>query len=130
MSNELRLDPQFPIPNKLDLLEEGEKLITKISHILQDRRMQQASLALSAINVLVAADPVMATMKFGYKMRQTMFPLCKDGHKIYYGGGGCDKCPKHGCNVYPVEDDESIAWCPICLSFVPRRDNNIVLVKL
>ena len=107
-----------PFP-QFNIREETKKIINKIKYILEDRRVQQASLTISAINILVAADPVMASLKLEYKVLRTMFPLEKNGHKICYGGG-CDKCPTHGCNVYPVEDDETIAWCPLCLSFVSR----------
>lgn len=60
------------------MVESGKKAYNKVQEIIDDRRVRQASLALSSINILISSDPVLASCKYAIKVQRKMFPIKKE----------------------------------------------------
>lgn len=72
-------NPLTAIAEGLDsMVESGRKAYNKVQEIIDDRRVRQASLALSSINILISSDPVLASCKYAIKVQRKMFPIKKE----------------------------------------------------
>lgn len=95
----------------------GQDLYNYANEIVEDKRIQICSLSISAINVLVSSDPVLASCKFATKQLQMMFPRKKRGYTIDYRNPFYEKCPTHHCKTYHVKETSTLVWCPLCMDF-------------
>lgn len=100
------------------LLSKGHDFFSDAKNAIEDRRVQQASIALSYINILVSTDPVLATAKFTTSTLRKMFPVKKRGYTIDYSEPYCECCPRHKCKTYRVKETTTLVWCPLCMDFL------------
>lgn len=101
-----------------NLIEKGQEIYANIKEVLEDRRIEYASLSLSAIKILISSDPVLATCQFALKRQRMMFPLKKNGYTIDYSNPFNEPCPTHGCKTYRVKETSFLVWCPLCMDFL------------
>ena len=97
------------------MIETGKKVCNKVQEIVDDRRVQQASLALSSINILISSDPVLASCKYVIKVQRKMFPMKKGEYYIDYNKPLYETCPTHKCKTYRIKDTHGVVWCPMCM---------------
>lgn len=102
----------------MSITDSVQDVYSDIKIRMEDRRIQRASLAISAIKVLVAADPVMSTMQFTVKALQAMFPMKKGDYTIDYSNPYFESCPNHHCITYRVKETDYVVWCPLCMEFL------------
>ena len=109
-------NPLTAIAEGLDsMVESGKKAYNKVQEIIDDRRVRQASLALSSINILISSDPVLASCKYAIKIQRKMFPIKKGEYYIDYQKPYHEPCPHHNCKTYRVKNDPGLVWCPMCM---------------
>lgn len=100
------------------LIEKGQDIYANVKDVLEDKRIEYASLSLSAIKILISSDPVLATCQFALKRQRMMFPLRKKGYTIDYSNPFHELCPTHGCKTYRVKETSLLVWCPLCMDFL------------
>lgn len=100
------------------LIEKGQDIYANVKDVLEDKRIEYASLSLSAIKILISSDPVLATCQFALKRQRMMFPLRKKGYTIDYSNPFHEPCPTHGCKTYHVKETSLLVWCPLCMDFL------------
>lgn len=97
------------------MIETGKMVYNKVQDIVEDRNVQQASLALSSINILFSSDPVLASCKYVIKVQRKMFPIKKGEYYIDYKSPYPVPCPHHNCKTYKVKNNPGLVWCPMCM---------------
>ena len=100
------------------LTEKSMEIYTTVKEALEDKRIEQASLSLAAIKVLISSDPTLAACQFALKRQRMMFPTKKRGYTIDYSNPFHEPCPTHGCKTYRVKETSCLVWCPLCMDFL------------
>lgn len=57
------------------LYERGKDIMADIKDVLDNKVVENTSLSISAIKVLIASDPILASCQFALKQQRMMFPL-------------------------------------------------------
>ena len=101
-----------------EIIETGRNAYTKVKDVIDDRKVLQASVSIASINILIAADPVLASCKNVIKLQREMFPIKKGGYYIDYENPYSELCPHHKCKTFRVKDTRGLVWCPLCMRFL------------
>ena len=100
------------------LIESGQELYAEAKSKMEDRKIKKLSLAISAIRVLEASDPILASAKLSVQALQKMFPIVSRGYTIDYSEPYVEPCPTHKCRTYRVKEVSYLVWCPLCMDLL------------